>query len=139
MGIEAARATLVSSVALVGAVINGAYGAQLLGRFADASIDAAAREVLVSGIALELVWAVLLLWVVLHPFRGRFILPFTGAALLLGNALHSYALVRFYGAGWRDATLNLMVGLGIASLFVLAYRFGGPSPETHSGIDVASR
>ncbi|MEZ4412812.1 MAG: hypothetical protein R2910_07520 [Gemmatimonadales bacterium] len=136
---ETARSTLVASMALVGAVINGAYGAHLLARFADASIDAVVREVLVSGITLELSWAALLLWAVRHPLRGRFLLPITGGALLLGNALHSYALVRFYGAGLGDATMNLTVGVGIASLFGLAYHFGGPSPVALVGGDSASR
>ncbi len=137
-GSTTARATLVAFVALAGAVVNGAYAAQLLTRFADPSVDVGSREVLVSGIALQLAWAALLLWVVRHPLRGRVILLFTGAAMLLGNALRSYALVRFSGGAWEDALLNLMVGLGIAALFGLAYRFSAPLPG-HRAIDAVSR
>lgn len=121
---ETRRAIPVASAALVGAVVNGGYSAGLLARFADAGVDPGAREVLESSVTLGLAWTLLLLWVVVHPIRGRFVLPFTGAAVLLGNALHSYSMVQFSGAGWPAAAVNLAVGLGIAALFVVAYRLG---------------
>ena len=83
--------------------------------------DAAKRKV----IALQVSWAALFLWVARHPFRGRFLLLFTGASMWVGNALTSVSLWRFGHGSTGVVVLNLIVGTTIAGLFAVAYVVGG--------------
>ena len=71
------RIAVIRVVALMGVVINASYGIALLQQFLAPQYNSAVREILISAIALEFAWAILLLWVAFEPFERRHLLLFT--------------------------------------------------------------
>jgi len=114
-------------VTLLGVVINGVYGVELLRELFSPRTGAAFREVLISAIALEFGWAAMLIWVIFKPSERRHILLFTVILLLTGNLLHGINQYIFLGEGIGTMARNWIVGLLFAGLFVTAF-FAGKSP-----------
>jgi len=114
-------------VTLLGVVINGVYGVELLRELFSPRTGAAFREVLISAIALEFGWAAMLIWVIFKPSERRHILLFTVIPLLTGNLLHGINQYIFLGEGIGTMARNWIVGLLFAGLFVTAF-FAGKSP-----------
>ena len=123
------RKNIIRIVVLIGVLINGFYGIELLKIFFETHSNAF-REVLISAIALEFSWAALLIWVLFKPFVRRPLLLFTAMAMMLGNVLHSINQGLNSTAAPGTIVLNLLIGLAFAGLFILAYYLGSPNKTT---------
>jgi len=112
------------AVTILGVVINGFYGVELLLEFFSPRPNPEFREVLVSAVTLEFGWATLLIWVLFRPSARRHVLLFTAASMLIANLLHGFD--RWAHLGGRAGAMagNLVVGLLIAGLFVGAFWAG---------------
>lgn len=121
------KRAIVIGMALVGVLINVSYSIGLFRQFFDANISGEMKKIIISAIVLELGWAALLVWVVFKPLERRHILLFTAAAMLAGNLLTNIQQVMFADGTLRTMTLNLLGGLILAVLFVLAFFAGKPA------------
>lgn len=121
------KKAIVIGMALVGVLINAAYGIGLFGKFFAAQIGIDVKQIITSAIALELGWAALLVWVVFKPLERRHILLFTAAAMLIGNLLTNIQHVMFADGTMGTLTLNLLGGLIFAGLFVSAFFIAKPN------------
>lgn len=126
------------AVTLLGVIINGFYGVELLREFYSPRPGPAFREVLISAIALELGWAALLIWVIFKPSERRHVLLFTAASMLIGNLLHGLDQYLYLGEGAGAMAGNLVFGLLFAGLFVTAFWAGkslGPNKRQPASIE----
>ena len=119
------RKGIIITVTLIGVVINCVYGIGLLKELFVQQHNEI-REVLISAIALEFGWAAMLIWVIFKPFKRRHILLFTSIPMMLGNILHSINQAIYFNADAGSIALNIIAGLFIAQLFVLAFFIGKP-------------
>jgi hypothetical protein len=118
---------LLVGTAAFGILINALYGIGLTASFFDSQLEASVRDVLISAIALEWGWTVLLVSVLFQPFEKRFLLLFTAVPMILGNLFHSLQEILFANPDPAAILLNTVVGLSIAGWFVAAYFLGKPS------------
>ena len=121
------RKNIIRSIALIGVVINATYAIRLLKALFEPGFDNSAREVLISAIALEFGWAVILIWAMLKPLERRHLLLFTALPLALSNFLHSMNQLVYTDAGPGAIGLNFIVGISFAGLFVFAFYLGRPN------------
>ncbi len=115
------RRGFVFIIMLAGVMINSVYGVSLLSRYVMMKKTGEFREILISGISLEFAWAALLLWALFRPFERRYVLIFTAMAMLTANILHSLDQFFVSDAGICSAALNLIIGMTISALFVIAF------------------
>jgi glucose uptake protein GlcU len=125
------RPLFIIFVTLIGVIINSVYGAGLLYEFFDPQTNDAFREVIISAIALEFGWAALLLWALWSPIERRHVLLFTAIPMVIGNLLHNILEMLKSDSSGAAVTLNSLVGLAFAGLFILAY-FSANSTESGS-------
>jgi len=114
------RKILIQFVALIGVIINVSYGLELLNLFFAPQYSNSIKEILISAIALEFAWAILLFWVILKPFERKKILLITAITMMLGNILHSLNQYSLGADNISTISLNLFIGSLIAGLFVFA-------------------
>jgi hypothetical protein len=113
-------------VILFGAVINMFYGFALVKEFFALQLNDSVREILISAIALEFGWAVLLLWALGDPCARRHVVLLTAIPMLIGNLFHSLNQALFAGGTPMEIVANLLIGTAVAGLFVLAFVFSSP-------------
>lgn len=115
---------IIVAIAFSALVINVVYGINLLSAFFTFQCDNATREIIISGIALEFGWVVLLGWMIFKPIERRYILLFTVIPIILGNIFHSAN--QFLNLHKDPFMIALNIGIGIlyAALYVLAYFLG---------------
>ncbi len=124
------RKVFIIAVAVSGAILNAAYGINLLRAFFDPQNSNTIREILISALIQELAWAALLLWVVFKPFERRHILLFTIIPILLGNILHSINQFMDTRGGPGSIVLNTLFGLFYSGLYALAFFLGKPEEKS---------
>jgi len=115
---------LIRVIALAGIGINFAYGIGLLHSFFSPQLSHEVQEILISAIALEFGWAALLTRVVVWPLESRHLLLFTGLTMALANGLHAMHQWVHTGDSTGAIALNLLTGMMITGLFVLAAFIG---------------
>jgi len=110
-------------VALSGVVINLVYGIELLHEFYSSSEDTI-KEILISAIVLEFAWGLLLIWMILNPFKRKDIMLLSIVPILMGNILHNINLVLFQQGNIMDGIVNFLFGFLYAVLYLFAYKVG---------------
>ena len=125
------RMVIIILVALSGALLNMLYIFNLGKIFLNPAANPATKEILISPIALELGWMVMLIWVVFKPFERRHILLFTVIPVLCANVMHDISMEKMMSTG--ALLVNLFFGLAYAGLFVFAYFLGSPRQIESTG------
>lgn len=123
------RKIIIIAFALLGVVINAAYGFGLLKTFLDPQSTNVVRGILTSAISLELGWVALLVWVIFKPFERRHLLLFTALVFEIGNVIQTINQYLYANAGIGSASLNLVLGSIIAGVFVVAFFVGKPAGD----------
>ena len=121
------RETIIRFIALIGVVINAVYGIGLLRDFLNPQYTNTIREILISAIALEFGWVIILLWVIFKPFERRHLLIFTAISMIIGNILYCMDQFIYSHGGMGAIALNLIGGLVFTGLFVFAFFLGKPN------------
>jgi len=110
-------------MALLGALLNAIYCVSSVRAFLDSSSNTDMRRFLVSAIALQTSWSILLIWTAFRPFERRYMLLFTSLPVFLGNVLAGYSqFMESHTSG--PFVLNTIIGLIFSALFLAAFFFG---------------
>ena len=120
------RKLFIIQITFLGIVINVYYGIELLKLFITPFFSPEMREILISTIALEFGWAVLLSWALFNPFSRRQLLLITAFPLIISNILHNIHQYFYINSSLYSIAHNFTMGIMIAGLFVLAYFLGKP-------------
>jgi len=127
------RKACIIFIVFVGIAINIVYGIELLDELYAPQTTDTVREILISAITLQFGWAAMLLWVAFSPFERRHIILFTALTMVSGNLLYSIDQSIHTEAKVAEIALNLVIGIFIAALFVLAFFLSRPNRFRHGG------
>ena len=88
------------------------------GEFFKSDILQSYKEILISAIALEISWIVLLVWFMFEPVKRKDILLLTAIPMIIANLLHNYTLetAQFLG---NLLFLVLFIGLYLIGYYLL--------------------
>lgn len=94
--------------------INIYYTIDLINSFFQKSLSLDNKDYIISAIALEVSWILLMVWFMLNPIQRKDILILTIVPMIIANILNNYNLELF----------DFLLNLSLLSLFISLYLLG---------------